>query len=178
MHETNKGVQDALNVAHGFEKTLVSFFAQFPHLPEDGRKVLAQIVPWFALVVGILGIISFIGVLGAGTVAMTVSGGLGSVTGIQGMLNGGVFGIVLLVSVILGLAVAILELLAFQPLKKNMKKGWNFLFYGLLIGALSTSINVVGSALLGQGVGSLIGGVLGFLIGGWILFEIRSHFTK
>lgn len=174
MNTENKGVQDALNIAHKFEKTLVEFFAQFPHIPEGGRKVLAQIAPWLALVGGVFGVIGFIGLLGLGSVVGT----FGVATGIQGMLSGGIFGIVLLISAIFGLAVAILELLAFTPLKGGMKKGWNFLFYGLLIGAISTIVNVIGSAAYGYGVGSLIGGVLGFLIGGWILFEVRSHFTK
>ncbi len=170
----NKATQDALNMAHGFEKTLVGFFAQFPHIPEGGRKFLTQIVPWLALIGGVFGIIGFIGLLGLGAVA----GSFGAMTGIHGMMNGGVYGIVLLVSAVLGLVVAILELLAFTPLQAGMKKGWNFLFYGLLIGAISTIVNILGSAMYGYAIGSFIGGVLSFLIGGWLLFEIRSHFTK
>lgn len=166
----NKGVQDALNMAHGFEKTLEGFFKQFPHIPEGGRKVIADILPWVALVFGVLGVIgSLVGGALTGLAAMFLS--IGALIG--------------LITVVISLAISILEILAFQPLKEKMKKGWNYLYYGLLLSALSAIVSVTGSILsmggtlyVGGVMAGLIGGALGFIIGGWILFEVRSHFTK
>ncbi len=166
----NKGVQDALNMAHGFEKTLEIFFTQFPHIPEGGRKVIADILPWVALVFGMLGIIGAL---------------LGGVLSAFATLFASVYALLGFLTVIISLAVAVLEILAFQPLKEKMKKGWNYLYYGLLLSALSTIISVAGSLTslggtlyMGGVMAGLIGGVLGFIIGGWILFEVRSYFTK
>ena len=173
MNTKNKGVQDALKMAHGWENQLADFFAKFPHVPEGGRKVIAQILPWLALVFGILGIIA------------AVAGGLiTSIFSIPALLTGNIGGFVMLIAVIVSFTAATLEVLAFKPLQAGMKKGWNFLYYALLLGVVSALISILGNTLNGSVYGMavivppLIGGVIGFIIGIWILFEVRGHFTK
>jgi len=173
MNTENKGVQDVLKMAHGWEKQLADFFAKFPHVPESGRKVIVQILPWLALVFGILGIIA------------AVAGGLiMSILSIPALLTGNIGGLVMFTAVIVSLTAAILEVLAFKPLQTGMKKGWNFLYYALLLGIISTLISILGNTVNGSVYGmtvivpTLISGAIGFIIGGWILFEVRGHFTK
>ena len=169
--QTNKAKESLLNSAHGFEAQLIPFFAKFPHIPEGGRKVIADISPWIALIFGIIGLL---GLLGAGALMTLLA--------IPALLTGGIWVIVGFVTTLLGLAAVILQLLAVSPLKARMKKGWNYLFYGVLIGVVSTIISVIGgvvgaSVYAGAGaVSSLVSGALGFLIGGWILFEIRDQY--
>lgn len=171
MENTNNTKESLLKSAHGFEAQLLPFFAKFPHIPEGGRKVIADISPWLALIFGILGLL---GLLGAGALMTLLA--------IPALLTGGIWVIVGFITTLLGLAAVILQLLAVSPLRARMKKGWNYLFYGILIGALSTIISVIGgvisaSAYAGAGaVSSLVSGALSFLIGGWILFEIRDQY--
>ncbi len=173
MNTENKGVQDAFKMAHGWESQLADFFAKFPHVPESGRKVIAQILPWLALVVGILGII-----------AAVVGGLFVALISIPVLLTGNIGGLVALIAMIVSLTAAIMEVLAFKPLQGGMKKGWNYMYYALLLGVVSTLVSIIGNAIQGEVfaivgvVSGLIGGAIGFIIGGWILFEVRGHFTK
>lgn len=169
--QTNKAKESLLSSAHGFEAQLIPFFAKFPHIPEGGRKVIADISPWIALIFGILGVIGLLG-----------EGALMTLIAIPALMTGGVWVIVGFITALLGLASVVLQLLAVNPLKARIKKGWNYLFYGVLIGVVSTIISVIGgvvgaSAYAGaSAVSSLVSGALGFLIGGWILFEIRDQY--
>ena len=171
MENTNKTKESLLNSAHGFEAQLVPFFAKFPHIPESGRKVIADISPWIALIFGVLGLLVLLG-----------AGALMTLLAIPMLLTGGISVVIGFVTTILGLAAAILQLLAVSPLKTRMKKGWDYLFYGVLIGTVSTIVSVIGgvvgaSVYAGAGaVSSLVSGALSFLIGGWILFEIRDQY--
>lgn len=170
--QTNKTKESLLSSAHGFEAKLIPFFAKFPHIPEGGRKVIADISPWIALVFGILGLFALLG-----------AGALMTLFAIPMLLTGGIWVVVGFITTLLGLVSVILQLLAFNPLKLRMKKGWNYLYYGLLLGAISTIISVVGSTVSASmmysnmhGISSLISGVISFLIGGWILFEVRDQY--
>jgi hypothetical protein len=164
--------ESLLESAHGFETKLIPFFAKFPHIPESGRKVLVDIVPWLALIFGIIGLLVLLG-----------AGALTTILAIPALFTGNVWVITTFITVLLGILSAVLQLLAVNPLKAKMKKGWNYIFYGLLIGVVSSVVSVVSATLttsvLYAGtsvVSSLISGALGFLIGGWLLFEIRDHF--
>lgn len=169
---TNNTKESLLKSAHGFEAQLLPFFAKFPHIPEGGRKVIADIVPWLALIFGIIELLVLLG-----------AGALTTLLAIPALFTGNVWVITTFVTVLLGLFSAILQLLAVNPLKAKMKKGWNYIFYVLLIGVVSTIVSIIGTTLTtsalyaGAGiVSSLISGALGFLIGGWLLFEIRDQF--
>lgn len=172
-NQTNTMSKDSLlKHVHGIEAWLEPFFAKFPHIPENGRKVITDIAPWIALVFGVLGLLGLL-----------TAGSLMTLFAIPLLLTGGVWVIIGFITTLLGLAAVILQLLAFNPLKARMKKGWNYLFYGLLLGVLSTIISVVGSAMSAStmysnmhGTSSLVSGGISFLIGGWLLFEIRSQY--
>ena len=42
------------------ENQLVDVFAKAPHLPQNIRDILITLVPWLALIFGILGIVSLL----------------------------------------------------------------------------------------------------------------------
>lgn len=169
---TSQAKESLLQSAHGFEAQLISFFAKFPHIPENGRKVIADIAPWIALIFGILGIL---GLLAGGVIATFLA--------LPTLFTGSIWGIIGFISLLISIVIAILQLLAVTPLMAREKKGWNYLFYGLLLGVLSVILSIIGATLttssvyVGAGVvNSFVSGVISFLIGGWLLFEIRDQF--
>lgn len=158
-HHSGSDLQhQAIETMGQLEGWLAPIFAKFPHLPESARKTLAKVAPWLALIFGILGLL-----------ALFTVGALGIVLSPLILLAGGLSGIVMFVSIILGFASAILDILAFKPLQDGKKKGWNYLFYGSVIGAVSTALNILFS---GGNVMSVLFTVIGF----WLLFEIRGLF--
>ena len=148
-------MSDALQKhAAALEHWLAPLFEKTPHLSHGVRETIASITPWLALIAGILGLLM---VWGAGVLGALLS------FSVFGMGSQFLWMLALLVL----LASSILDLLAFSPLRSRAKRGWNLAFYGILLNAVSTIVNIV------IGYASL-GGILGLLIGLWLLFEVRG----
>ena len=130
--------------------SLQDFFAKAPHLPAKWREIIVTVVPWLALVFGILGILGSISALGLSPVA--VMGGVQSgyemfVVGIAGILS------------------SLLGLLAFPKLRVRAYQGWRFLFFAQVINVVASVVTL-----------DLLGAALSFLIGFYFLYEVKSHY--
>lgn len=140
------------------EAWLAPLFAKAPHLPPNIRQSLVDIVPWLALIGGVLGIA---GILSAGMFTSMLFS--------FSFMMGGMMSTVYAIGMLLGLVSAVLYLLAYQPLSQRKKTGWNYLFYALLLSVVSFVLNLIaGYGMAGQ--------VLGLLLGLWLLFEIRDAY--
>ncbi len=140
------------------ESWLAPIFAKAPHIPASARDTLVSFAPWLALVFGILG-------LGA----LFSLGAFATLFSPLILLGGGFAGILMFVNILLGLAASVLEILAFKPLQDHKKKGWNYLFYGSVLSAVS---GILGILFMSNG----LEGILGTLVGLWLLFEIRPTY--
>ncbi len=156
-HHSHHDFQDQVtSQMHALEKWMAPLFAKLPHLPDSSRKTVKDLSPWIALVVGILG---FIGLLGAGVMSMILSPFILFTKGVPGLFT--------FVFLALGLIACVLDLLAFNPLLKGHKKGWNYLFYGTVLTTISVALQI----LLGE---AALVSLLLMLVGFWLLFEIRG----
>lgn len=157
------------------EKSLDDVFgakAQY-QLPTGVKDFLVMIVPWLALLSGILGILGAFGIWGAAHYANEVSTLYSAYAPAyrQMVLQ---MNAVFWVALVMSLVFAALALLAFPGLKARKKVGWNLMFYSTLLGVL---YNIVSAFYYNNGVvGSLIGTVIGAAIGLYLLFQIRSHY--
>ncbi len=148
----------AAKKAAAIEAWMLPLFKKAPHLPPNIRQTLVDIVPWIALIGGILGVV---GILSASTFTSMVF--------TFSFLRFGMFPMLYTVGMLIGLAAAVLNLAAYQPLTQFKKAGWNYLFYGMLLGVVSFAFSfVAGYAHLGQ--------LAGLVIGFWLLFEIRDAY--
>ncbi len=154
-HHTKKKL---VHHAESLETWLASIFKDAPHIPDGGRKVIADILPWLAVIFGVLGIIAL---FSAGVVSLVLSPLI--------VLSGGAYGIYLFISIVLGLASSVLSFLSFNPLREMKKKGWDLTFYSLIISAISTVVSLV--FMMGG-----LGGILGAVIGAYLIFEIRGMY--
>lgn len=141
--------------AAALEHWLAPVFEKTPHLPHNARQTLASIAPWLALIFGILGLIGIISM-----------GGIGMILSFHMYWGGSAFPF--LIAMLIGLVTSILDLLAFKPLRDMRKRGWNLIFYGILLSALSTVLNIF---FMGD---VSLGGILGVLLSLWLLFEVRG----
>ena len=144
--------------AGSIEAWLLPIFAKAPHLPYGGRKFITDVAPWLSLLSGVLGLFAL---ASAGLITMIFSPLL--------LLGGGVHGISLLITIVLGLISSVLSLLSFNPLREMKKKGWDYAFYSMIIGAISTIVSMI----LAFGG---IGGIIGLIIGAYLLFEVREMY--
>jgi len=137
--------------------TLEPFFAKAPALPKNGKDGLVKIMPWVALIFGVLGIfgaISAVGLLSA-TSPFALMGGREGVTS-----YGSGF-----VSAIFWLVSAALLLAAYPGLKGQKAKGWTLMFW-------SEVVSIVGSLVSFEIVSAIISALIGF----YLLFQIRSYY--
>ena len=141
------------------EQWMAPLFAKFPHIPDGGRKTLADIAPWLSLIFGILGLLSILSSL---SMASYFAFGVVSMMNVTSLMQSSMF-----IFLIAGLIASVLQILAFKPLKARHKKGWNLLFYSTVI----TTATTILSLLFGY---SSFGGLIGALIGFWLLFEVRG----
>ncbi len=141
------------------ENVLAPIFAKAPHLPESARKGIVSVAPWIALIFGVLGIL--------GTLSM---GALGSILSFS-FLSGNIAQLTWTISVLAGTLSAILELLAYKPLTVREKKGWNYIFYGMMLMIAAAIIDI----LFGYGSDAMQI-IFGSILGLWILFEVRSQY--
>ena len=161
-NETTSGTHTAKALAHAgaLEAYLVPLFAQVPHLPEGGKKVITDIIPWVSLIFGALGII-----------ALFTTSAVGLLLSPLIMLGGGFKSIMIFLIAILGLVSSVFTFISFNPLRDMSKKGWNYAFYALIISTVSTVLGLFFTMYSG-GVGSL----LGVIVGAYLLFEIREKY--
>lgn len=159
-----------MEALHKLEDQLAPLFKDLPAIPKGLKDFLVQYWPVIALVVGVLQLLAAIALFGAVTATSAVITAAGYVAGTAYTgfsLLAAYAGIALLV------VDAVIFFLAFSPLTKRLKKGWDLLF-------LSTIINLVygvSQVFVGyNGFGGLLGSLVGTAIGLYFLYQIRSYY--
>lgn len=130
------------------------WFAKVPPISTNARKKLADIMPWIALIFGILGVLVSVAGLGVLTVLSPL---LFLTGGFHVTING-------LVGAIISLASSVLLLMSYSGLKARRYNGWKLAYW-------SGMLNVV-SAVLSFSILS----VLISLFGIYLLFQIKSSY--
>ena len=159
------------------EKSLEGVFVKSaPKLPEGGKRFLVQWLPWLNLIAGILTLWS---VYALWHWAHLADGLVNYVNQLSAAYGGTTVGIHRLSATVwLGLAVlaveGILFLMAFSPTKARAKRGWDLMFYALLVN-LVYGILVIFTDY--GGVGNFVGYLIGTVIGLWLLFQIRGKYS-
>lgn len=143
-------------------KMLEEWFGKLPALPANVREILVKIAPWIALIFGVLGVLAGVGALLA---LLGVTAFVGSMAPMAMAPELGLFAVLGIVSVVLGLVSSVLMLMAYPGLKAHRLAGWRYLFY--------SEVASLAGALVAL---NLIGLVVGALIGFYLLFQIKSHY--
>lgn len=152
-----------------FERKLLEWYKNTPHLSEKTRRSLAVNIWWIVLTGAILGgaalLVIIAGAFFAGA-ALSIFGGILG-TAIGGLVLLGVLAYVGFAGVTLTLAS-----MSIAPLKAMRRRGWLLLFVALLIQFLENIVSFVFSwNILG-----LIWNLFITALAGYLLFEIRSLF--
>lgn len=132
-------------------------FKSLPHLPTNITEFLVKIMPYLALLGGILSLLS------------------GPVIALGGLLTlltlNPLWFVLSLVSAILAVVTAILMFMAFKPLQDRQMKGWLYIFWTNIASAVLTIIQIIVG-------GASVVGLVGMVIGFYILFEMRPFYGK
>lgn len=153
------------------------FVKKAPALPENGKKMIVEWLPWITLALGLLSLYTAYVLWHWANLtnslvdyANTISAAYGGPSVVTHRLT-----VVVWASLAVMAVQAVLYILAFPALKARKKSGWDLLFYALLVNV------VYGVVVLFSdygGVGNLIGSLIGSAVGFYFLFQIRSLYLK
>jgi hypothetical protein len=137
------------------ENKLAEFFVKkLPAMPDKAKEAIVKYGPYLTVVMMILTVPMVLAVLGFGAIATPFA-----------FLGGFRGGIVYIISMIFGIAMIVLEIMAIKGLFARQMKAWKLLFYISLISAVSSLLRFeLGSLIIGTG------------ILWYILFQIRSYY--
>lgn len=137
--------------------TMDGWFSKTPQLHTNTKELLVKIMPFIALIFGVLGMLG--GLAGLGILTMFAP--LAVFGGAQGVASyGGGFLIALLLLVSSGLLLA-----AFPGTKARKVTGWILLFYSEIVSLVSAILSM-----------NILSGILVALIAFYLLFQIRSYY--
>lgn len=152
------------------EATVAEWYKKAPHLPETARQWIAANSWWMALVAAIITSLTVLGIL----LPFLLTGAiLATIGGVMGVAVGGLIIIIVLIWLIVAVVNVVLLGMAVNPLKRREKKGWNLIFFVILLNLLAIVVKV----MFDFEFASLILGAFGSAVAGYFLFEIRDYFV-
>jgi ABC-type glycerol-3-phosphate transport system permease component len=148
--------------------TVAKWMKDVPHLPKGFTKWLAENSWWLTIIGVVLSVFAVLSLL----VAMTAGSAVLVAVGAASL--GGMFFISSLVTLV-GTGVAVIvEAMAIAPLKEMKKRGWDLMFFALLV---SVALGIVGS-LLNINIVGILFGLIGAAIGAYVALELKPYFVK
>ncbi|KKP80802.1 MAG: hypothetical protein UR81_C0016G0015 [Candidatus Levybacteria bacterium GW2011_GWB1_35_5] len=139
-------------------KALDDSYAKLPALPKGATDFIVNIAPWLSLIFGVLSIL----------VGVSAFGFLAVLSPFAAVAGAGAYAITGLLSSLVLLVQGVIMIVAFPSLKKRGQRGWNLLFWSLILSVVSSvlSLNVFG----------VVQSVVGALIGYYFLYQIKSYY--
>jgi amino acid transporter len=144
-------------------------------LPESSRKSLAGALWWLSLIGGLLQLYAAWNLWDNWHFVDKVADTFNTYAEAYGIDTGYDLGFGFYLALITLAVSGALLLLAAPGLKAMKKSGWNLVFYSLLVNLV---YGVVALFTDYGDLGSFIGALIGSVIGGYLLFQVRSHFNK
>lgn len=148
-------------------KTLDDAYAKVPALPKKWTDLIVTYAPWLALLTGVLGLI--FGVLGL-LASLSLFGLMAAVAplGAYGATYGPQYVIAVVVGALVLLVTGVLSLMAYSSLKARKEKGWNLMFYVVVLGIISSiaTLNVFSIVM------SLVVAAIEY----YVLYQVKSYY--
>lgn len=144
-------MQDVLKKLDKFLEDL--FVKKAPALPKGGKEWLVKALPWLMLIFGLMALPNLFSVLGFGMAGVPFW--------MMGKYTSRVF-----TGFLFSLTQTALSLLAVSFLFKKAKKGWQLLFWAMLVGIINTLFYFSP------------GGLLMMAVSLYFLYQIKSYYKK
>lgn len=160
------------------EDQLGQLFKDLPALPKGAKDLLVQWWPYLALIIGVLQLFaawSLWQLANWSNALVDYANRLGQYA--PGYTAGYSATDKMIIYVGLALLVinGVLFLMAFSPLTKKLKRGWDLLF---LASAINVVYAIVQVFMASRGIFSFITSLIGSAIGFYLLFQIRDRYSS
>jgi hypothetical protein len=168
MGDTSMGALQKL------EDQLAGLFKDLPALPKGAKDALVQYWPYLALLLGILQLLAAWSLWNVANYASKWLDYASSVTGTS-VGYSETDKLIIYGGVVLLTVNAVIFFMAYGPLLKKAKKGWDLLFLTTIINVVYGFVQIF---MTSRGIGSFIGSLVGSAIGLYLLFQIRDRYTR
>lgn len=161
-----------MKVVADIEKWLVEVFKGLPRLSKKSKTLVAQVLPWFALIIGGLQVLSLLGAWGVIREVQRREAFLSFL----GASSGSDFSItVMYISFVLSVVSAVGLFAAYAPLRVRARRGWRLLFIVTIVNTLS---GLLALFIYGQGIGVAALNVIVALLVFYLLIQVRDEYKK
>ena len=160
------------------EKTLSSLFKDLPPLPAVGKENIVKIMPWIALIFGVLQVLAGYWVWRLANAADRVADLVSTYSAyytVPATHLGAFDRAVIYVGAVVLLISGVIGIMAYKPLVARLRSGWDLMFLAALI---NLAYAVLAIFIDGRGFGSFIMSLLGSAVGFYLLFQIKSAYSK
>jgi hypothetical protein len=140
--------------SNGLEEILEKFFSKAPALPNNVKEVIVSLTPWVTLIILVLAL-----------PALLLAFGISSFLLPFAVVAGATAGFGWLVSIIFGIGLLLLELIALPGLFARKRSAWKILFWVALLTALESLLRL-----------QIISLIIGSLVSFYFLFQIKSYY--
>lgn len=167
-----------MELVNKIEKQLEGVFKDLPVLPKNAKDTLASVLPWIALVFGVLQLLAALGLwrlVSATNEFIDYANDLSQSIGGSGIGYSSTDKVVIYGGILILLVDAVILLMAFQPLGKKLKRGWDLLFLSSLINVVYAFTQIF---ISGRGIGSFIVSLVFSAIGFYFLYQVRELYKK
>lgn len=147
-------------------------YKQTPPLSDAIKKALVKYLAWVDLIVGIFTLWAAYALWQWAHQVNTLVNSINRLYGVPTSFDNGL-SFTVWVSLIVLTVEALLYLFAFPAARARQKKGWDFMYYALL---LNIVYGIAAAFTDYGGIGSLIGSILASAVGLYFLFQIRSEY--
>lgn len=160
------------------EDQLGQLFKDLPALPKSAKDLLVQWWPYLALIIGVLQLFA---AWSLWQLANWSNAWIDAANKLSQYAPGYTAGysatdkIIIYVGLALLVVNAVIFLMAFSPLTKKLKRGWDLLFLASVINIVYAIVQIFTAS---QGIGSFIMSLIGSAIGFYLLFQIRDRYTS
>ncbi len=149
------------------EDKLAELFKNAPSMSENGKDTLVKVWPWIALIFGALQVLAAWGLweLTRFTSDLLITGLTAAPSGIDKTF--------IYLGIIVLLIDGVILLMAFSPLSRHERRGWDLLFAGAL---LNLAYSVISIFINERGVPSFIFSLIASAIAFYLLFQVRDKY--
>ena len=153
------------------------FVKKAPPLPAGGKKFLVQYLPWINLFLGLVTLYTVYVLWHWAHLANSLINYANSLSALYGgqQVAASRLGVGIWIGLVVLAIEALVYIAAFPATRARKKSGWDLMFFALLINVVYGVVILFTSY---GGIGNLIGSVIGSAIGLYLLFQIRSSYSK
>lgn len=160
------------------EKSLDGLFKDLPPLPKNAKDTIVNVMPWISLVFGILQVLAAYSVWRLADLTnrlADVADFYAASAGVSGTHLSSLDKSVIYLGAVVLAVEGVIGIMAYKALVARQRRGWDLLFLAALINIAYAVISIF---INGRGFGDFLLSLIGSALGFYLLFQIKSAYTK